>query len=355
MPINVHNPYGAVPNALKDTRLTLRDIGRDIVAEKQNANQMALATSEQDIRRAKTMSDIETDKQRRAETAARLYGQNLQNQQLARTIQEQNKVITAGEFAGRVPGGKHLLPLFGIDPKEKRTVAEWTPVGQQLAGIMQKSPYIAFQASQFNLKGEIDEIDAKLAQKGLDETTKSKLIEQKKKIGRQYLHNDRLINRINEPKPADLGKEWDKSADLQLTYPDKQQYIDASIQAHRAVNADAKNMQMNLVTAEIDPQYTQTMRDAQQIIASKIPNRQEAEKILNNIDALIAKNDFAGAYNLAKSWAEKLGAPASGAPGTTAQRPPTGGTRPPGPVKTIGQIPAMTGQLITDLKAAFAK
>ena len=76
---------------------------------------------------------------------------------------------------------------------------------------------------------------------------------------------------------------------------------------------------------------------------------------MNNIDNMLNKGDFQGAYNLAKSWAEKLGAPATGAPGTTAQRPPAGGTRPPGPVKTIGQIPAMTGQLITDLKAAFAK
>lgn len=321
--MQLSNPYGAVANALKDTRLTLRDIGQDLAAEQHAANQMNLAVSEQDIRRAKTMSDIETEKQRRAETAARLYGQNLQNQQLAQIIKDQNTVVTAEDFANRY-GAKHILPLFGIDPKEKRPAAQWAPIGQQIAGVMQKSPFIAFQATQFDLQGQINELNDKIAQPGLDETTKGKLVQQLKSKTTQYTRNSRLFNNITEPSATELGREWDKDPDLQAAYPDKQKYISATQEAHRALRADEKNMQMRLATVDIDPNYTQTMRAAQQVIASKITDRKAAEKILNNIDALIAKNDYQAAYNLAKSWAEKLGAPAAAnTPGIPNMPPPS--------------------------------
>jgi len=323
--MQISNPYGAVPNALKDTRLTLRDIGQDIVSAQNAENQMSLAVSEQDIRRAKTMSDIEGDKQRRAETAARLYGQNLQNQQLAQTIKEQNSVVTAEQFAGRIPGGKHLLPLFGIDPAEKRTVAEWTPIGQQLGAIMQKSPYIAFQATQFSLKGEIDELNEKVAQKGLDETTKGKLIQQRdQKLG-QYIQSDKMGNAITVPDKNDLIQQWGKTAALQATYPTVEEYVDAALKLHSSISDDRKKIEKAAATAGIDPNYTQNMSGWQQVIATKL-DKTAADKILKEVETLASRGDLQGAHSLARSWAQKFGAPAStpttsGAPETPFQTP----------------------------------
>jgi len=59
---NMENPYGAVPEALDKSRITLRDIMTDMLMSKKMENELSLARAKADTDTALVNADIEKNK-----------------------------------------------------------------------------------------------------------------------------------------------------------------------------------------------------------------------------------------------------------------------------------------------------
>lgn len=355
----MQNPYGAVPAALRDTRLTLRDIAKDILMEKKMEQDAALAASQQDVSRAQVMGNIEQQARgqeldlkrlgiQEKESNARTNLVNLQGRQLADDIRAANEVVTAGEFSKRF-GAQHILPLFGIDPAEKRTASQWKPLGQQMMQMLNQSPYLAMNASALSLQGEIDELHEKLQTPGLDATARQNLIKEIKPRYAALQMQTRLMKMATEPSPADLGKEWAKSTELQLAYPDRDAYIKNAIEAHRAYRADEKALQIKRMTLDIDQDFLGNMRRASNTILS-LADPKTAAQILAEIEkkqnAAASPQDYASVLEFARNHANHLqNQQSSRAAAPAPQNPPTQGQAPTAaaltPQPAAGEIPDM--------------
>ncbi|HPD57607.1 MAG TPA: hypothetical protein PKW17_10245 [Smithellaceae bacterium] len=336
------NNYNAVPAALQDARLTLRDIAQDIIARKQLENNLALAESNQDITRMQTQAGIQRDEQAHELDLRRLAMQEQQNinrnnllklqqRALAEKIRAENEVISAEEFAQRY-GARSLLSLTGIDPAEKRTAAQWQPLGQQFVRMLQQSPYLAATAATYQLKSDMDDILTKIKTPGISPENRATLVKELQPKYNLYQRTTALIKQATAPTRAQLAKDWSKSADLQLTYPDQNDYIEKTLAAHHAIHADETRIRTELATMDIDPDYMGKMTQWQTTIAG-MADKAKSKEILKSIRDLNNAGDLKGAYDLAQAWAGKIGTPAAATTPATITTPPAAST-------TINDIPA---------------
>jgi len=353
----MHN-YNAVPAALQDARLTLRDIAQDIVARKQLENNLALAESNQDITRAQTQAGIQQGEQAHELNLRRLAMQEQQNinrnnllklqqRALADKIRAENEVISAEEFAQR-HGAAALLPLIGADPTEKRTAAQWQPMGQQFVRMLQQSPYLAATAATYQLKSDIDELLTKIKTPGLSPETRATLAKELQPKYTLYQRQSALIKQATAPTRAELAKDWSKSADLRLTYPEQNDYIEKTLAAHHAIHADEKRIRTELEEMDINPDYYNKIQTARRQIAA-MPNQQEAKRIINEIDKKLDAGDITGADNLATTWSKKI-APA--APATSGAPAPQ---NPPAANNGSNDMPSAGAERLKKTGAAFKK
>jgi len=339
MPSNIYN---AVPQALRDTRLVLRDIAQDHIASQNQQGQMELAQS-----RAKTdfaRVQAESDKNRmnhemslrdfalrENESQARTRMNNVQTNIIARKFNDDNTVLTGDEYANRF-GAKHLLHLFGINGQQKMTVAQWNEATTPIKKLLQTSPYAAFTAQAYHLKSEIEDLTRKYHQPGLAPDARDNI---KKQIQDKNTRYGFLLNGIMSANPpdatkiaAEARKNWAEFPELYKEYPDFSTYLQAYTadvkKAHKLYHDDSKIFNRQLATMDIDPNYDDVMRNAVELIQTQIPDQNAADEIIQQIAAKQKSGDLQGAYNIAIAWQKTL----------TKQTPALSPGHPPAPAKT---------------------
>lgn len=364
----MQNPYGAVPEALKETRLSLRDIMADMLATKKMEMDLSLAKTKAETDTALVSANLERDRLSNLKDIAQMneasrhhqaveqnaadtlslhksgqeweqntkFPQELQlrrddldaqnqvrrsqiresNARLAAIADErrrQNEVVSAGDFAGRFGAG-HMLPLLGVNPDEKRPAWQWNQMAQTLQGFMQQHPAAAILSSGHRIKSEIENLSAQYNTPGLAPQAKENL---KAQIGKKiYQLNfvDEMIMQTKEPDTTKVAetarKAWAENPQLQTQFGDKyDDFLTAFSNDLKATRShfkkDLTSMKFSLATRDIDPDYLTTMQTAKQTIDTLADSKQ-ATLIANGTKRRLEEGDLAGAYKYQTDWARHL-------------------------------------------------
>lgn len=277
------NPYGAVPEALGQTRLTLRDIMSDYLQNKVLESNMRLAETkantetalvnagiekerlagERDLARMRLTRDIHDEEAVRQESQfGRSLAQTIQAQQdqnriaqgqlnvsqgqlkvgeghlkvaedaekrAAREEQRKNEVRTAGDWvktAGLHPG---LLDFVGADPGQKLRRADAELLYGNIQTMMKTNPSLGFMVHGYALKRDLLDLQDKIQSPGLTDDQRSAL---KKEYGgklRRFEQLDQLIMAEKTPDQAKIVAEARKTyadtPELATKFPSFEQFL----------------------------------------------------------------------------------------------------------------------------------
>ena len=361
----MENPYGAVTDALKDTRLTLRDIATGILATKKQEADLSLAKSRAETETAMVNAGVTRDQlsnqlhmaglaenvrsnmareandttrvgiaqqeadthKKTSESTVRLH--NAEAGKIAQEIAAENEVVSAKDFATRMGAG-HIVDMLGIDPGMKLPARKWAGLGQNIRGLMAASPAMQFTAQGFKLKSNLEDLTKKYNQPGIDAAIKTKI---KKDMESNYDALQRLdtfIMGVKEPDATKIAesarKLWTESPELANQYKNYESFADdyaTKLKATRsAFHADLDNIKTRIATMDIDPNYVGTMQNSVQVINS-LADKKLAASIDLGLKNRMSRNDLKGAYDYVTGWARNLQAKSKGIltpktnPGTT--------------------------------------
>ena len=280
----IQNPYGAVSDALKETRLSLRDIMSDFLTSKKMEQDLHLAKARAETDKAIVEAGIERDRLANTKDMAHLEessrhntaveqnaadtldlhrsGQEQQNTQFLQNLalQEKNlesenavrqanaklalthaghianeekrkmQPVTAQDFADRMGAG-YMLPLMGINPTDTRPAYQWEQLATTIKGVMDKNPALSFISRGHGIKSELENLSAQYATPGLDPEAKTAL---KTQIGKKLslLQTlDEMIMQVKEPDAARISesarKVWSDNPQLQTQYRNYDEFLPA--------------------------------------------------------------------------------------------------------------------------------
>jgi len=269
----MENPYGAVPEALDKSRITLRDIMTDMLMSKKMENELSLARAKADTDTALVNADIEKNKltnlrdmaaldenkrhamtmegqgqqqidftqgpqfneTKRVNTAhikslnasaalsgahAGLFGEQLKA--LRQENELQNKTMTSQEYAAfnGFPGAQRL---FGMKGNETMTYRQWeSGFGQRLREMTKTYPSIQLDMSATAMQDALDSTIKQYHQTPATDTAGRKVLESK--ITDQYSTLE-MMNKImtnGKTNPAEIAKigmaAWNTDAMAQTKY-----------------------------------------------------------------------------------------------------------------------------------------
>lgn len=354
----MENPYGATADALKDTRLTLRDIAAGILANKKMESDLKLGEAKANTETAMVQAGITRDQlnndlhmtslaeasrhnmadegynksrigieQQNADTSTMIGKStvNLHNAQagaIARQAQADNEVLTAQQYAMRM-GAPGMPEMLGIDPNTKQTAAQWAPMGQNILGLLKQSPAMQITYQGYKIKSQLEDISQQYNTPGLDAKTKSKLKKDMESKYDQLQRMDHFIMSVKEPDATKIAetarKLWTENPTLATQYENYDQFageFDANIKQTRGVfHNDLARLQTRLATMDIDPDYEQTMLSAITAIRA-MPDKKLAGRIDAERQRLLQAGDLKGAYDYVTRWANspQTKQPAAGTP-----------------------------------------
>ncbi|HAJ26095.1 MAG TPA: hypothetical protein DCG53_02420 [Syntrophus sp. (in: bacteria)] len=363
----IQNPYGAVPEALTQTRLSLRDIMADMLLTKKMEQDLSLAKSKAETETAIVGANIERDRlvntkdMASLEETTRAHRANEQNaadtlslhqqgQDFIQNVQfpsemalkeknleseipvrqahaaslraaatatmneekRKNEIVSAKDFASRMGAG-HMLPVLGIDPNDKRPAYQWEALGQSFKSMMTQHPAIGIVSQGYRLKSEMADLSSQYNTPGLAPEAKAAL---KTQIGQrlnQLQTIDEMIMQIKEPDSTKIAesarKVWAENPQFQTqfkNYEDFHTNYAAEVKKTRSIfHDDMKAMKFNLATRDIDPDYVGTMKTARETI-QKLADKKLATQIDIGRKARLEKGDLAGAYKYQTDWANYL-------------------------------------------------
>lgn len=263
----MQNPYGAVPEALQQTRLSLRDIMADMLATKKMEADLSLAKTKAETEtalvganierdRLQNLKDIATitetsrhhgaieknaadtlsahkehnlwqretvfpeemrlkredlaseDRSRRASAAASYASAAHSRAATAASAEERrrmNMVVSAGDFASGF-GARHILPMFGIDENETRPAWQWQNMGKTIQSFMTQHPSAAILSAGYQMKSELESLASQYSTPGLDAKSKQALKEQIGTRLNQLSLLDQTIMSNKEPDPTKIAE-----------------------------------------------------------------------------------------------------------------------------------------------------
>ncbi|MEN6421328.1 MAG: hypothetical protein ABFD76_05215 [Smithella sp.] len=345
------NPYGATAAALKDTRLTLRDIAAGILANKKMESDLKLGEAKantetamvqagitrdqlhNDLQMASLSESTRANKAREAndtsqigiaqknadtqrmigESTARMH--NAQTRNLDQEAARANEVLTANQYAMRM-GAPGMPEMLGIDPNTKQTAAQWAPMGQNILGLLKQSPAMQITYQGYKIKSQLEGISRQYNTPGLDAKTKTKLKKDMEAKYDQLQRMDNFIMSVKEPDAAkvagDAQKFWIENQGQKILskYTDYneflQDYTNDIKQTRGVFHNDLARLQRRLATMDISPTYDQDIRTGLDLIASLPDTNKDKKAIMNHINDLQSKKDYAGLYQYVMPWAKHL-------------------------------------------------
>lgn len=399
----MQNPYGAVTEAIKDTRVSLRDIMADTLMNKKMESDLALAKSKAETETAMVNAGINRDtlnnqlnmahlsetsrhniagedeavtntgiNQQRANTEETLGNKNVliaqQNADtnaatgkahvanlaastaaLARAAAADNEVLTAKQYADR-RGAGHLIDMMGIDPNMKLRAFQWAPLGHNIEGLMKTSPAMQVMGTGYELKNQIQDLSRQYNTPGLDPVVKAKIKTDMTAKLDQYQKLDQFIINIKEPDATKIAesarKLWADNPQLATQFKNYDEFSSDFAnnlkQTRSAFHDDIANIKKRMETMDISPTYQEDMRFALDLI-QQIPNtNKDKNAITAKINDLTAKKDYAALYKFAIPLANTLKTPAA----VTAPAPGAGN------ISDVAEIPSAGAVRLADVAKA---
>lgn len=344
----INNPYGAVVDALKDTRLTLKDIAAAALADKKLAAELEAARAEAEVKNAMVNADIlrqeganamnqasfaeqvranqareEAERNRSAidkynsetnrmsaEAAIRLH--NAQTASLARENAQANELITAKEYASR-RGAEFILDMLGIDPQKKLRAHEWSALGNTIDALMKTSPAMYVTATGYKLKQQIEDLDQKYNTPGLPQDIKDKIKQERQEKYFKLKQLDDLVMSINEPDSTKLNesakKLWMENPGYAAQYKSYDDFLTdyaANLKKTRSkFHDDLAAMQIRAATIDIDPNYNDRVQTALSYVAS-VDDKKHARMIQNGLERRLREGKLKEAYDYIVNWEQYL-------------------------------------------------
>lgn len=263
------NPYGAVPEALKETRLTLRDIMGDFLQTKvlQARTEIERAKVETDsaaiaaglerekLSNLKDVARMQLDQRRHEETLAQ------QGEQFQQTLAQQKEtaaqrheidlaqlanqkrmtdiaaaeaarkyeVRTIGDWAAREGVSPYLVQTMGLDPNRKITRADAENLYNRLEATFKANPSIGMIAHGHTLKAELEDLQGKLKTPGINPDARAGLVKQYEGKLQNFRNLHELILTFDRPDAVKVAeaarKTYAENPALQETYPSFNQFL----------------------------------------------------------------------------------------------------------------------------------
>jgi hypothetical protein len=289
---NPMNPYGAVPEALKETRLSLRDIMGDFLQNKVLEGRINLEKSKAETETALVGAGIERERLTNLRDLSRMrmtqemhdedalrqegqFGRNLALQtkgqedtsriagaqlkvsqghlDVSRTAEQRagreearkNEVRSAGDWVEAAGMSKGLLDFLGVDPNTKMKRADAENVYTTLQSTMKSNPSLAFMAHGYSLKADLQGLQAQLAAPGITPEQAAPLRAQYDKKMRLFQNLDQLIMAEKTPDQAKIvaeaRKSYTENPQLAEKYPTFEKFLDtftANVTKARSVFQD---------------------------------------------------------------------------------------------------------------------
>lgn len=357
------NPYGAVPEALTQTRLSLRDIMTDMLMTKKMEQDLSLAKSKAETETAIVAANTERDKLSNAkdmavmgetsrrnmateQNASDTLALHQQGQDFVQNVQfpaqmslqernleseipvrkahaaslrattaaamneekRKNEVVSAKDFADRMGAG-HWLPMLGIDPNDKRPAYQWGEFKDKVKALETSHPAMALTGYGYHLKSDLENLVSQYHTPGLDTDVKAA---QKVQIGKKFNELqalNKMILEIKEPDAtkvvSEARKHWSDNPQTQEKYKNFDEFLpdyNASVKKMRSVFiGDLKGIAKEV----IDPNYDVVMKSAMNTIKTST-GKTQAAGIEEGAKQLMKKDDLAGAYKYLTDWAKHL-------------------------------------------------
>lgn len=272
------NPYGAVPEALKETRLTLRDIMAAHMENKVAEGRLNLEKTKAETETALITANLKRDELANLRDTAHLnqagaqfregqaqqkvqFGQSLTLQQgaearaakgqteqheiatgqlglaksaearAAREENRKNEERTIGDWAAAAGIHSGLVDFLGVDPNKKIKRADAENLYGTIHAAFKSSPAMSLMANGYSLKNELIGMQDKLRTPGLDPAQAAEL---KKKYDRgmaTFEDLDKLIMAEKIPDQARIvqaaRQSYSENQELHTTYPDFEKFLTA--------------------------------------------------------------------------------------------------------------------------------
>ena len=263
------NPYGAVPDALKETRLTLRDLMADHLANKVAEGRLNLAklsaetetamvganlkkeemVNLRDLTRLKQQdTQFEESRAQRAGEFEQTMGLQERGQALQATAQQdanaiakghlgvaqageerarreenrKNEVKTAGEWVTAAGMNKGILDFMGVDPNQKFKRADAEALYGTLQTTMKSNPSLGFMAYGYTLRGELTNLQEQLRNPNLPPAQAAELRKKYDASLAKFETLDKLIMAEKTPDQAKIvesaRRTWTDNSDLSTKY-----------------------------------------------------------------------------------------------------------------------------------------
>lgn len=271
------NPYGAVPEALKETRLTLRDIMAAHLENKVAEGRLNLEKTKAETETALITANLKRDELANLRDTAHLnqagaqfregqaqqkvqFGQNLTLQQAAearaakgqteqheiatgqldlaksgeeraaREEQRKNEERTIGDWAAAAGVHSGLVEFMGVDPNKKIKRSDAENLYGTINAAFKANPSMALMAHGYSLKNELIVIQEKLRTPGLPPDQAAALKKKYDKGLATFENLDKLIMAEKAPDQTKIiqaaRQSYTDNPSLQTEYPTFPKYLD---------------------------------------------------------------------------------------------------------------------------------
>lgn len=312
------NPYGAVVDALKDTRVTLKDIMAAHLQNKVLEGRLNLEAKKSETSLAQVASAIERERMldaRQQEQFTKRMGMEERRVSLAEAAgrradqeaQRNNEIRTIGEWVQNAGMPAGIIDFLGVDPNRKISRQDAQAVYGNLQNAFKTNPSMGFMVKGYNLRRELTDLQNQLQAAGLEPAAKEKLTKLYDKKLSSFKMLDEFIMAQKAPDSARIAQvarqTWTDNPELQTQYENFDKFLPAfskSMQQIRSVfQEDIERFSKGKKTLERPAATEKDIQDMQALSARFTASKDPLAAVtLRHASRLIAEGDAMSALEL---------------------------------------------------------
>ena len=340
----ISNPYGAVPEALNQTRLSLRDIMSDYLANKVAEGNLMIAQARTENDRSAIEANLEQSRAADTRDLARIamsadqfnksYGLQERETSLRETMEPQklqldqdrvkimqagearaareearmNQVKTIGDWADQAGIHRGILDMNGLNPQMRVSRRDAETTLNNFRTQIQMHPSLGFIAHGYSLKSDLVDLQNKLSDKTLSKEDRAALQTTYDKKFQAFKNLDDFIMKEKQPDQARIAdtarKTYADNPDLQTQFPNFESYLEAfnkDLQKTRGIfQNDIATFQANQAKMSKPAGFEQSLAGIQKSISEVSKDKNWNDRIAAGIGQRIQ----AGQYEDALSYAQ---------------------------------------------------
>lgn len=353
----MYNPYGAVPEAIKDARVSLRDITADLLATKKMEGELTLAKTkaeteaslaaaaseryklenEKDISRMNMQSDqfnrqldqsgrqfqdnfslaksaqafqqgpkFEQEKRLTDAQIAASRAQTAHSAAQTRQLQRSEQQITPRAYLQELGAPDGLFALFpNIQPDKSYQRWQLEDFKNQFVDFNKRNPAVALLSNMAAVQQQIPALVQQFHAEQ-DPAKKKVLGDRVRQLYEAQDVGQRLVLAANEPSAVEITRAAEKLGE------DPQEFAKKVNEVRSAIQPNLRQWRMDAATFEISPTYGSDVTQYAKIIETKMPAGPQKTQLIAAHKALqdkVAAGDPAAAkqlYDNMKGWAQHL-------------------------------------------------